>query len=92
MPLSDEYRRERVEWFQRYEREASRDTMRAWFRAAGEIILWTLAGLGCLGFALHTFDFQLGRVVWWMGCVLWIGGVSAAVLSAYRRGQERGDW
>jgi hypothetical protein len=31
-------------------------------------------------------------VYWLSGCIVWIGGVSAAVLSAYRRGEERGDW
>jgi hypothetical protein len=92
MPLPEKYLRQQIEGRLLAEREARRDTRLAWVRAVGEIVLWTLAGLGCLGLALHTFDLQLGRVYWWMGCVVWIGGVSAAVLSAYRRGQERGVW
>lgn len=92
MPLPEKYLRQQIEGRQLAEREARRDTMRAWFRALGEIVLWTLAGLGCIGLAFHTFDIRLGRVYWWLGFVVWIGGVSAATLSAYRRGQERGDW
>lgn len=92
MPLSDEYRRKRVERFRQYEREARRDSRLALLRACGEIVLWTFAGLFCLGMALHTFDVQMGWVYWWLGFIVWIGGVSIASLSAYRRGRERGDW
>ena len=74
------------------EREARRETRRAWVRALGEILLWTFAVLGCIGLAFHTFDIQLGWVYWWTGFVVWVGGVTLAVSSAYRRGQERGDW
>lgn len=45
-----------------------------------------------IGMALHTFDVELGRVYWLVGSIVWIGGVSATVLSAYRRGEERGEW
>jgi hypothetical protein len=92
VPLSDEYRRERVERFRRYELEARRDARLALLRAIGEIVLWTLAGLFCLGMALHTFDVQMGWLYWWLGFIVWIGGVSGATLAAYRRGRERGDW
>ncbi len=92
MPLPEKYLRQQIEGRQVGERGGRRDTRWAWVRAVGEIVFWTLAGLGCLGLALHTFDLTLGRVYWWTGCVVWVGGVTAAVLSAYRRGQERGDW
>lgn len=92
MPLPDKYLRQQIEGRRLAEREARRDTRLAWLRALGEIVLWTLAGLGCIGLAFHTFDVKLGQVYWWLGFVVWIGGVSAATVSAYRRGQERGDW
>ena len=44
------------------------------------------------GLAFHTFDRQMGVVYWWAGFTVWVGGVILAVLSAYRRGQARGDW
>ena len=42
--------------------------------------------------AFWTADIQLGGIYWLLGCMVWIGGVSISVLSAYRRGEERGDW
>jgi len=92
MPLPEKYLRQQIEGRRLAEREARRDTRLAWFRALGEIVFWTLAGLGCIGLAFHTFDIQLGKVYWWLGLVVWIVGVSTATVSAYRRGQERGDW
>jgi hypothetical protein len=92
MPLSEEYRRQRVERFEQFEREARRDTVWEWLRAAGEVVFWTLAGLACIGLAFHTSDVRMGWVWWWLGFVVWIGGVSAALLATYRRGQARGDW
>jgi hypothetical protein len=74
------------------ERESRWDAWRALARVIGEIVLWTLLGLLGIGLAFHTVDFELGRVYWLLGSIVWIGGVSAAVLSAYRRGEERGDW
>jgi hypothetical protein len=92
MPLPEQYRRQLMESHAAAERESRWDAWREWARVLGEIVFWTLAGLGGIGLALHTFDYQLGRIYWWAGCIVWIAGVSAAVLSAYRRGEERGDW
>ena len=74
------------------ERESRWDAWRELARVIGEIVLWTLLGLFGIGLAFHTFDYALGRVYWLLGAIVWIGGVSFAVLSAYRRGEERGDW
>ncbi len=92
MPLPEKYRRQQAERHRIAEAEARRDTRLAWLRVLGEIVFWTAAGLGCLGLAFHTFDFELAAVYWWTGCIVWTAGVSAAVLSAHRRGRERGDW
>jgi hypothetical protein len=31
-------------------------------------------------------------VYWWAGSAVWVGGVTIAVVTAHRRGEERGDW
>ena len=74
------------------DRESRWDGWLALVRVIGEIVLWTLLGLLGISMALHTFDVEFGRIYWLLGCLVWIGGVSVAVLSAYRRGEERGDW
>ena len=61
-------------------------------RVIGQIVLWTLLGLFGIGLAFHTLDYELGMFYWWAGSIVWIAGVSVAVLTAYRRGLERGDW
>jgi len=92
VPLPEKYRRQLMETAEAAERESRWDGWVALARVIGEITLWTLLGMGCIGLAFHTFGYELGRVFWLVGCIVWIGGVSIAVLSAYRRGEERGDW
>lgn len=92
MPIPEKYRLQQVETRRVAECEARRDTRRAFARGIVEIIAWSLAGLLCIGLAFHTFDVQLGRIWWWLGCIVWISGVSFALLATYRRGRERGDW
>ncbi len=92
MPLPEKYRRQLLETHAAAEREARWDVWRAMARVIGEIVLWTLLGLFGIGLALHTLDYELGKVYWLAGSVVWITGVSAAALSAYRRGSDRGDW
>ena len=92
MPLPEKYRRQLMETAEAAERESRWDGWLALARVIGEITLWTLLGMGVIFLAFHTFDVELGRVFWLVGCIVWIGGVSVAVLSAYRRGEERGDW
>jgi len=92
MPLPERYRRQLIETSEAAERASRWDGWLALARVIGEITLWTLLGMAGIGLAFHTFDVELGRVFWLVGCIVWIGGVSAAVLSAYRRGEERGDW
>jgi hypothetical protein len=92
MPLPEKYLREQRENRAIAEREAQRETRLAWLRVLGEIAAWTLAGLAGIGMALHSHDFDVGMAWWWGGSALWVGGVSATVLTAYRRGEKRGDW
>jgi hypothetical protein len=92
VPLPEQYRRQLIETHARAEREARWDPWLELARAVGEISLWTVLGATLIFFAFLTFDVQLGRIYWLAGCLVWIGGVSFAMLSAYRRGVERGDW
>jgi hypothetical protein len=92
MPLPDKYYRQLIESHAAAERASRWDTLRAWARVLGEITLWTVLGMMIIAYAFHVFDVELGRVYWLAGCIVWIGGVSAAVLSAYRRGEDQGHW
>lgn len=92
MPLPEKYYQQLIERRAASEREARWDEWRELARVVGEITLWTSLGMALVFLAFWTADIQLGRIYWLLGCIVWIGGVSTAVLSAYRRGEERGDW
>ena len=92
MPLPEKYLRQLVESHAAADREARKDYWRAWVRVLGEIAFWSLLGIALVGLAFHTWGFELAIIYWYVGCIVWIAGVSTAVLSAYRRGEERGDW
>ena len=92
MPLPAKYRRQLIESSAAAEREARWDAARAWVRAVGEIVLWTGLGMALVFRAFHTNGVDVGRIYWLIGCIVWIGGVSSAVLGAYRRGLEDGLW
>ena len=92
MPLPEQYRRQLIETHARAERDARWDPWLALARAVGEITLWTVLGAILIFFAFRAFDYELGRIFWLLGCGVWIGGVTFAILSAYKRGEDRGDW
>ena len=73
-------------------RQADRDQWLALLRVCAEMVGWTVAGLVLAGFALHVSDVQTGRILLYAGMVVNIGGVTAAIASAYIRGEQRGDW
>lgn len=92
MPLPERYQKQLMETMEAAEREAKRASRREWARVLGEIVLWTSLGLLCLGMAFHARDEGIGWVWWWTGHVVWVAGDLWAVISAYRRGEDRGDW
>ena len=92
MPLPEKYRRQLIETHARAERDSRWDPWLSLARAIGEIALWTVLGASLIFLAFRAFDVELGRAYWLLGCSVWIGGVSFAVLSAYKRGEDRGDW
>lgn len=92
MPLPEQYRRQLEETHAAAHREARWEGLRAWMRAVGEIVLFTLLGMALVFLAFYVHDERLGRIYWLLGCIVWIGGVAMAVLGAYRRGLEEGLW
>ena len=55
-------------------------------------MLCSAAGIGLIGFAIHTTDVWIGRASFWGGVALGNSGVIFTLLAAYRRGERRGDW
>jgi hypothetical protein len=92
MPMPQEYRDALVEKHARAEREARRDTRREMLRVMALIAFWSLCGLALIGMAFHVTDRTIGRAFWLGGHIVWIAGVASAIHSAYRRGEQRGDW
>ena len=92
MPMPEKYRRALIESHDASERLARRETARDLLRTCGHIVFWVLAGLGLFALAFHSSDRTVGMMFWWAAHAVWIGGVSAALLAAYRRGERRGDW
>lgn len=45
-----------------------------------------------MGYAFYVTDETLGQLFLFGGMAVGYGGMSYALLSAYRRGEERGDW
>ena len=92
MPISEKYYQQLIESRAAAERASRWDEWRELARVLGEIGLATTLGMALVFLAFWTADIQLGGIYWLLGCMVWIGGVSISVLSAYRRGEERGDW
>ena len=92
MPMPQEYRDALVAKHTRAEREARRDIRREMLRTIAAIVFWVTGGLFLLGMALHVSDRTIGMAFWWAGHIVWVAGVASAVFSAYRRGEQRGDW
>ena len=67
---------------------ALRDLLRASLQCGGFCVL----GLAIMFWAFHVNDLLLGRVFFWGGLVAGYTGMSYTILSAYRRGVQRGDW
>lgn len=74
------------------EREARRITRLALLRALLEVVVSCVAGLAIMFFAWWVDDPVLGKAFLWGGMAVGYAGMAYAILSAYRRGVERGDW
>jgi hypothetical protein len=74
------------------ERDARRETRRDFLRASAQCVGFCAAGLFIMFFAFHVDDLQAGRAFLWGGMVVGYSGIAYTLLSAYRRGEKRGDW
>jgi hypothetical protein len=74
------------------EREARQITRAALLRALLEVVVSCAAGLFIMFFAWWVNDPVLGKAFLWGGMAVGYAGMAYAILSAYRRGVERGDW
>ena len=74
------------------EREAKRITRRELLRACLETVAWCALGLSIMFFAFYVTDVALGKAFLYGGMGIGYAGMAYAILSAYRRGEQRGDW
>lgn len=74
------------------ERESRRITRVELLRALSQVVASCAAGLVIMFFAWWVHDEVLGKAFLWGGMAVGYAGMAFALLSAYRRGVERGDW
>jgi hypothetical protein len=74
------------------ERDARRVTRRELLRACLEVVAWCALGLVIMFFAWYVNDVQLGKAFLYGGMGVGYGGMAYAIITAYRRGEQRGDW
>ena len=74
------------------EREARRTTLRALLGASLQCIGFCALGLFIMFFAFHVHDLFIGRAFLYGGMAVGYAGLFYTVISAYKRGVERGDW
>ncbi|MFI5230093.1 MAG: hypothetical protein ACHQWU_13550 [Gemmatimonadales bacterium] len=76
--------------------EASRwaDRFYRWelVRVCARMFGWTVLGLVPAAFAFHVNDRDLGKILLYTGMIITASGILWTIASAYRRGEERGDW
>jgi hypothetical protein len=71
---------------------ADRDRLRDFALTALQCVAWCALGMLLVAWSLHTTDVTYGRIAFFGGLALGNGGWIFAVLAAYRRGEQRGDW
>jgi len=74
------------------ERLANSQSRRALARACLECLGGCVAGLVIMAFGFHTTDVLIGRALLYGGMAVGYTLIVIALVGAYRRGEERGDW
>ncbi len=76
--------------------QASRDADRLYrwelVRVCAEMLGWTAIGLVIAAFAFHVRDRDTGMIFLYGGMLVNVSGVLWSIVSAYHRGEARGDW
>jgi len=80
--------RERLE----AELDMARVRRRDMFRSALECAVSCAVGMLGIGLAVHVHDPATGMIFWWGGLVVGYSGMAVSLVTAYRRGETRGDW
>jgi uncharacterized membrane protein YcjF (UPF0283 family) len=86
--IREELQRKRLE----EHREAERDKRRDYVRTALACWAWCLFGVALIAWSFHSTNEDLARAAFWGGLGIGNAGMIFTLLSAYRRGEDRGDW
>ena len=73
-------------------RESARFYRWELLRVCAELFVWTAISLVIAAFSFHVHDRETGLIFLYGGMVVNFSGVTWSIATAYRRGQERGDW
>lgn len=92
MPLPRELLEEMAAKRQVEHVEAERDKRRDYVRVALTCLFWSAVGTFCMLWSAHTTDMTYARIAFIGGQAIGYGGIAYTLLSAYRRGEQRGDW
>lgn len=72
-------------------RAVARTERRELLRVCLEMIGWVALAFVFYAFSMRTSDEKLGRILFYSGMLVHVGGVLLAISGAYRRAEERGD-
>lgn len=85
--LQEELEKKRLEEHQL----AERDSFWAHVRTALQCVAWSVAGLACMAWGLHTTDAALGQLAWKGGVIVGYAGILTTLVRAYAKARDRGD-
>jgi len=74
------------------ERESRRIMWRELLLTMLKIVAWCLLGLFIMFWGFAVNDLQIGKAFYWGGQAVGYAGIAYTIFSAYKRGEERGDW
>ncbi len=74
------------------EEQASRITRRELAKVCLQCLGSSALGAVCMGYSWHVTDPDTGKIFWWGGMALGYSCITIALVTAYRRGEARGDW
>lgn len=74
------------------ERATTRDIRRGYVQAILGCVAWLVAGLGLVGWALHTTDPAWGEIAFLSGLIVGYAGITFTLARFYLRGEEAGWW
>jgi hypothetical protein len=72
--------------------DADRVRRNDFLRSGAACLAWAGMGLYGIAWSAHTTDATLGSAAFFAGLGVGNGGIIFTLLSAYRRGEVRGDW